>query len=162
MFGAAAPPSTGGGLRPWLNAKLPPQQRAAALLAEMELEEKVTLMHGTGWGVGKYVGMTAPVDRLGIPALHLNDGPQGFRCNGLGVCPPGTSTQFPSGLTIAAAWDPGAAHAWGAAMGTEFFNKGAHVQLGPGMCIARVPNNGRNFEYQSGACVRAWVRHSVV
>ena len=35
-------------------------------------------------------------------------------------------------------------------MGKEFFDKGANVQLGPGMCITRVPRNGRNFEYISG------------
>ena len=27
---------------------------------------------------------------------------------------------------------------------------GANVQLGPGMCLARIPRNGRNFEYISG------------
>ena len=32
---------------------------------------------------------------------------------------------------------------WGAAMGQEFHAKGANVQLGPGLCVARVPNNGR-------------------
>ena len=30
------------------------------------------------------------------------------------------------------------------------YRKGANVQLGPGMCLARVPRNGRNFEYLSG------------
>ncbi len=39
---------------------------------------------------------------------------------------------------------------WGVGMGTEFYNKGANVQLGPGMCLARVPRNGRNFEYLAG------------
>ena len=39
---------------------------------------------------------------------------------------------------------------WGQAMGDEFYDKGANVQLGPGVCIARVPRNGRNFEYVSG------------
>ena len=29
-------------------------------------------------------------------------------------------------------------------------DKGANVQLGPGMCLARVPTCGRNFEYVSG------------
>ena len=35
-------------------------------------------------------------------------------------------------------------------MGKEFFDKGSNVQLGPGVCLARVPRNGRNFEYISG------------
>jgi beta-glucosidase len=42
------------------------------------------------------------------------------------------------------------AQAWGKGMGEEFFAKGSNVQLGPGMCVARVPHNGRNFEYLSG------------
>lgn len=39
---------------------------------------------------------------------------------------------------------------WGKSMADEFYEKGAHVQLGPGMNVARVPNGGRNFEYVSG------------
>ena len=39
------------------------------------------------------------------------------------------------------------ARAWGKGMGEEFLAKGANVQLGPGMCLARVPTCGRNFEY---------------
>ena len=35
-------------------------------------------------------------------------------------------------------------------MGVEFHGKGSNVQLGPGLCVARVPRNGRNFEYLSG------------
>ena len=35
-------------------------------------------------------------------------------------------------------------------MGAEFAGKGANVQLGPGLCLARLPLNGRNFEYMSG------------
>ena len=29
-------------------------------------------------------------------------------------------------------------------------SQGANVQLGPGVCLARVPECGRNFEYLSG------------
>ena len=41
-------------------------------------------------------------------------------------------------------------YAWAQAMGKEFDGKGADVQLGPGVNVARVPLNGRNFEYISG------------
>jgi beta-glucosidase len=37
------------------------------------------------------------------------------------------------------------------AMGAEFAAKGANVQLGPGLNVARVPHNGRNF----GRCMHA-------
>ena len=93
-----------------------------------------------------YTGNVAGNKRLGIPPIHMNDGPQGFRDSVY----PGTSTQFPSGLALAASWDVEAVEAWGAAMGSEFRAKGANVQLGPGLCLARLPNNGRNFEYLSG------------
>ena len=35
-------------------------------------------------------------------------------------------------------------------MGEEFRIKGANVQLGPGLNVARIPQNGRNYEYISG------------
>lgn len=35
-------------------------------------------------------------------------------------------------------------------MGLEFFGKGCNVQLGPGLDTARIPYNGRNFEYSAG------------
>ena len=35
-------------------------------------------------------------------------------------------------------------------MGSEFYGLGANVQLGPGLCVARIPTGGRNFEYLSG------------
>lgn len=118
-------------------------------------------------------GNVAAVERLGIPALNLNDGPQGFRGDA------GTSTCWPSGLTIAATWNVASMGKWGDAMGKEFVAKGvivniqsrvvlcvlflslivcaavalcvgANIQLGPAVCLARVPVNGRNFEYLSG------------
>jgi len=35
-------------------------------------------------------------------------------------------------------------------MGQEFKDKGAGVQLGPGMNVMRIGLNGRDFEYVSG------------
>ena len=35
-------------------------------------------------------------------------------------------------------------------MGEEFWGKGTNIQEGPGINIARVMRNGRNFEYISG------------
>lgn len=54
-------------------------------------------------------------------------------------------------MTVGVTWDVQLAAEWGRAMGKEFYDKGANVQLGPGVCLARVPKNGRNFEYISGA-----------
>jgi beta-glucosidase len=47
-------------------------------------------------------------------------------------------------------WDRDLVYEQGVAMGEEFKAKGAHVQLGPGMNVQRVPTNGRAFEYISG------------
>ena len=65
---------------------------------QMTVEEKVTMLHGgTSPGQARYVGNTPTNKRLGIPALNLNDGPQGFRSGG--------TTCWPSGLTVATTWD---------------------------------------------------------
>lgn len=67
---------------------------------------------------------------------------QGFRSNAY----PGSTTQFPAAINVAATFDASQARAWGAAMGQEFAAKGSNVALGPGLNVARVPVNGRNFE----------------
>jgi beta-glucosidase len=130
--------------------------RAAKLVAQMTLAEKVQLLQGTAKAAGPdpevprpYVGRVAGIERLGIPDLNMNDGPEGFRCIGT-VCPPGSTTQFPSGLTVAHAWDASLFGEWGEAMGKEFADKGANVQFGPGANVARIANGGRSFEYVSG------------
>eukprot|EP00039_Didymoeca_costata_P023669 m.7851 g.7851 ORF g.7851 m.7851 type:complete len:794 (-) comp3793_c0_seq1:82-2463(-) len=131
---------------PWMIKTDPPRVRALALLNAMNMSEKLHMLHGNN-SMKPYVGAVAGSARLKIPALTLNDGPQGFRDND---GHPGTSTQWPSALNIAATWDPTLAMLWGKSMGTEFLGKGSNVQLGPGMCLERVPYNGRNFEYISG------------
>jgi beta-glucosidase len=140
---------------PWSNLNDPPENRAKALLANMTLAEKLSMLHGPATGdccscntsaSCAYVGNINPIERLGIPPTNMNDGPQGFRDN----VHPGTTTAWPSGLTMAATWDVEAMSEWGIGMGKEFYAKGANVQLGPGLCLARVPRNGRNFEYLSG------------
>ena len=45
-------------------------------------------------------------------------------------------------------WDREAMFDYGAGMGKEQYAKGSTVMLGPGVNLARVPWNGRNFEYQ--------------
>ena len=121
------------------------RERAAAMLARMTEEEKMDMLHGTVYGK-RYIGWVPPNDRLGIPGIRMNDGPQGFRDEHH----PGTTTAWSSGLNVGATWDADLAYKWGEAMGREFREKGANVLLGPGMNVARVPKNGRNFEYVSG------------
>lgn len=130
---------------PWMNPSDPPETRAQILLNAMSLADKVHLMHGNNTN-GEYVGLVPYSSRLNLPAIQLNDGPQGFRDN----AHPGTTTAWPSGMTVGTTFDLDAALLWGTSMGEEFLGKGANVQLGPGVCLARVPNCGRLFEYISG------------
>ena len=51
---------------------------------------------------------------------------------------------------MGATWDKDLMLDLGRTMGKEFFQKGAHVQLGPAVNVMRVPTNGRAFEYLSG------------
>jgi beta-glucosidase len=129
--------------KPWMNKNLTPEERAKALLQKMLLSEKIDMLHGID---GRYVGNVRENKRLGIPAINMNDGPQGFRADEF----PGTTTAFPSAMTVAASFDLDAMYKYGAAMGQEFWNKGSNCQLGPGMNTARVDVNGRNFEYAAG------------
>jgi beta-glucosidase len=123
-------------------------KRAKEMLLKMSLHDKVKMMHGVK---GTYVGTIDSNEELGIPAINMNDGPQGFR-----VTPnnqegkQGTTTMWPSALTVATTWDKDLAYRWAEAMSSEFKTKGANMQLAPGIGIARVPTAGRNFEYLCG------------
>lgn len=72
----SAPPSsaTRPGADLWHDKALPPAQRAESLLAAMNITEKLLLLQGAK---GPGIGNTAPITRLGIPALRLEDGPNG-------------------------------------------------------------------------------------
>ncbi len=130
-------------VRPWTDPSLPPQTRAELLLAQMTPAEKVDL--ATGEHCLLYGFYNAPIDRLGIPALTMTDGPAGIRIpyqrvNG------GRATLLPSPLGVAASWDPSLAQAQGDILGSEALATGHNVLLGPTLDLARMPLAGRNFE----------------
>lgn len=110
----------------------------------MNVTEKIHMLHGSATSpeAGRYVGGVGYQARLNIPNINLNDGPQGFRNADSSLR--GTSTAWPSGLTIGSTFDVQSARLWGEMMGEEFLGKGANVQLGPGVCLARVPQCGEN------------------
>ena len=131
---------------PWSDSSLPPSTRAQLLLDELTLSEKVSLLHGNSSACPSYTGYVPSISRLSTPPLVMNDGPQGFRSDTYLR----TTTLFPSTMTVGQSFDDDLLLAFGVALGEEFSQKGANVYLGPGLNVARVPSNGRNFEYLSG------------
>ena len=138
--------------RTWMDRTEPPRARAEKLVAAMTLQEQLGLLHGSchQWprpkGVLGYTGRICAIERLGIPEIRMNDGPVGFRCDDCA----GTTTSWPGSITLAAGFDREQTKVWGAAMGSEWYGKGANNQLGPGLSLARLPNNGRLWEMLSG------------
>jgi beta-glucosidase len=110
------------------------ESRVEDFLQKLTLEEKIDLLSG------RQSFYTMAIDRLGIPAMKMSDGPMGVRNYG-------PSTAFPAGIGLAATWDTAMAHRIGAAMGDDARARGVNILLAPAVNIYRVPVNGRNFEY---------------
>jgi beta-glucosidase len=131
-------------------------RKAEATLADLSDSDKHNLMRGVGydmptwWSVRKwwYVGNTVPLESANVPSLNMQDAGGGFHTTWSDIV--GTVTAWPSMLAAAATWDPKAVLDFAVGVGEEFYNKGANVILGPGVDVARVARNGRNFEYISG------------
>lgn len=130
------------------------------VLAQMSLEEKAALCTGaTAWN-------TTPIERLGLTALVVADGPHGVRkvadadSMAIGALP---ATCFPTASATASAWNPDLIREMGAAIAEEAIALGVDVVLGPGVNMKRTPVCGRNFEYFSedpylaGECAVAFV-----
>jgi len=118
----------------------PSGSRVARLVAQMTLDEKVSMLHGgTDPKVLGQSGYVPGVPRLGIPELRLTDGAGGIRM----VTP---ATALPSPDALASAFDPSLARKYGAVIGRDGRALGLDVLLGPTLNTIRVPYNGRNFE----------------
>ncbi len=151
---------------PYKNPRLPAEKRVADLLKRMTLEEKASMLAGSGWME------SMPIPRLGIPAIKMADGPLGVRSwagssaiTGLPGSPLKVlSTSFPSGVAMAATWDTELVQREGQAIAQEVKALGRDMILGPTVNINRVPLWGRNFEgygedpYLAGRLAVAYVR----
>ncbi|BBI32412.1 glycoside hydrolase family 3 C-terminal domain-containing protein [Cohnella abietis] len=119
-----------------------------ALIAQMTLEEKVSLCSGLDtWH-------TRGIERLGIPSVMVTDGPHGLRkqrasSDHLGLFDSVPSTCFPSAAGVASSWNRQLIQRMGEALGRECQAENVAVLLGPGANIKRSPLCGRNFEYFS-------------
>ena len=109
--------------------------RAQKLVEQMTLWEKCMLISGKKGGFH-----TFGIERLGIPAMRMADGPQGVRNNT-------KSTFYPCGLSLASTWNPELAIEMGRGLGLDCKARGVDVLLGPGVNIYRSAHCGRNFEY---------------
>jgi beta-glucosidase len=123
---------------PWVGSSTPIPERVSAVLSQMTLDQKATLM--TGSLGSSYTGYTPAIPALCIPALNLEDGPAGVGDLMTGV------TQLPAPVNIADTWDAAAEQAYGRTIGEEQAAKGATVDLGPTINIVRDPRWGRAFE----------------
>ena len=140
---------------PWMNKSLSPDERAAMVLKELTLDEKIDLVHGEGmpgWGKPRpnaYLGnggagFVLSIPRLGIPFIQMSDAAYGVRSSGDNGR---YSTALPSNLASASSWDPQAACEYGTLIGSELRAQGYNMTLGGGTNITREPRNGRTFEY---------------
>jgi beta-glucosidase len=138
-----------------MNTSLSPDERAALVVKEMTLDEKVSLLHGTGMaGLGPIsplsaksnggAGYVVGVPRLGIPDIQISDAAYGVRNSGENGR---YSTALPDNLAGAASWDPDAAYEYGALIARELRDQGYNMSLGGGINLAREPRDGRTFEY---------------
>jgi beta-glucosidase len=110
------------------------EQRVAAILSKMTLEQKIDMIGGED----EFYIRAYP--ELGLPRLRMADGPIGVRHGG-------PSTTMAGGISMAASWDPALAAEVGTQIARDARAKGVHFMLGPAFNIYRAPMNGRNFEY---------------
>ena len=131
----------------YLDPSAPLEARVQDALSRMTVHEKVQILHAQS----KFT--SAGVPRLGIRELHHSDGPHGVRAEvDWNSWAPANWTNdsivaFPSLTCLAATWNQELSALYGNAIGEEFAFRGKDILLGPGTTIARVPLNGRSFEY---------------
>jgi beta-glucosidase len=114
--------------------------RIDSLIDRASVEELVALVAGTDFW------HTAAIERLGIPAMRVSDGPvgaRGTRFDGeASIC-------APCSTLLAATWDVELVERVGELLGRETKAKGASVLLAPTVNLHRTPVGGRNFECMS-------------
>lgn len=123
-------------------------EKLQGIIEQMTLEEKASLCSGADfWN-------TKSVDRIGIPAMAVSDGPHGLRkqseaADHLGINESIKAVCFPAGCAVAASFSRDAARLLGETLGEECQAEDVGIILGPAMNIKRSPLCGRNFEYYS-------------
>ena len=120
-----------------------------AIVSKMTLEEKVGLLHGYSMFTNE------GVKRLGIPEVHMADGPLGIReeLERMSWAPlhldNDYATYYPAGGGLSATWNPKMAHTFGKSIGEEARARDKDILLAPAFNIIRTPVGGRTFEYMT-------------
>ena len=118
------------------------------VISEMTLEEKCSLLSGQDFW------HTKAVERLGVPAVMVSDGPHGLRKQDLkgdhlGINDSIKAVCLPTACATAASFDRDMLYQLGEAIGDACQHEEVAVNLGPAVNIKRSPLCGRNFEYFS-------------
>lgn len=115
--------------------------RVDHLLAQMTLDEKIAMIHGTGEDASTYqgeAGYLTGIARLGIPPMRFADGPPGVLTRVPSIAP--TST-----MGVAATFSREDARLNGAVIGREARSHGISVALQPFINIDRDLSYGRGY-----------------
>lgn len=119
-------------------------------------EEAISLIGGHG------MWHTAPIPRLGVPALKVSDGPNGVRGNHFFCSTP--AKVIPSATALGATFDPVLIQSVASKLlAAEAKLRAASVILAPTVNIQRSPLGGRSFEsfsedpYLSGTIASAYI-----
>jgi len=121
----------------YTNPKAAVEARVNDLFGRLTQPEKLALLTLNDFGDGLN---TAPIPRLGIPAVHTADGPNAVRYG------QAQATVFPMGVVMASTWNPALVEQASAALGQEAAALHKQVLYGPDLNIHRSPQGGRNFE----------------
>ncbi|KAH8146027.1 uncharacterized protein LAJ45_09949 [Morchella importuna] len=130
------------------------QKKVNDVLDSLTLLEQVSLLAGKDfWRTVEIPGK--------VPSIKVTDGPSGARGQFFSG---GTKAAFfPSGVSLAATFDPELITHIGNALGQETKTKAAQVLLAPTACNHRSPLGGRNFEsfsedpYLSGKLAASYI-----
>jgi len=135
-----------------------PDTRARLIEAQMNDAERIRLLHFpmpiyTGPrpsdvpdSVKATAGWLPGQPKYGIPDLYFTDASLGV-VNPLGLRKDDVATALPSGLSLAASFNPDLARRAGEMIASEARAKGFHVLLAGGVNLTRDWYGGRNFEY---------------
>ena len=116
--------------------------RATQIVGQMTLDEKIASLHGIQ-DANNY-RVVPGVPRLGIPALNITNGPAGATNGGPGH--QGPATALPAPIRSPPPGITSLANLYGTVVGKEAKALANGFLEGPDINIARVPQNGRNFE----------------